>query len=71
MEKTVICSTGHITPVPMAFNIRPISTRMKLEPNQANTEPMVNTVIETNTISRVEKRRVRNAVNGTITPITN
>lgn len=32
---------------------------------------MANTVIETNTISRVEKRRARNAVNGTITPITN
>lgn len=38
---------------------------------QANTVSMANTVIETNTISRVEKRRARNAVNGTITPITN
>ena len=70
MENTVICSTGHITPVPAASSTRPSSTQMKLGPNHAISEPTVNTAIEQITIWRVEKRRVRNAVNGTITPMT-
>ena len=70
MENTVICSTGHITPVPAASSTRPTSTHTKFGPNHASREPTVNTAIEQITIWRVEKRRVRNAVSGTMTPMT-
>ena len=43
---------------------------MKLGPTQDISDPTVNTAIEQITIWRVEKRRVRNAVSGTITPMT-
>ena len=66
----MICNTGHITPVPTASSKRPISTIKKVGPSQANSEPIVNTTMETSTISRVEKRLVRYAVSGTITPMT-
>ena len=59
MENTVICRTGHITPVPTASSRRPINTSTNDEPSQANTEPSVNTAIDAITIWRVENRRVR------------
>ncbi len=46
MENTVICRTGHITPVPTASSRRPIKTSTNDEPSQANTEPSVNTAID-------------------------
>ena len=50
MENTVICRTGHITPVPTASSRRPANTSTNEEPSQANREPMVNTTIEAITI---------------------
>ena len=66
---TEICSTGHMTPVPMASRRRPSSTSTKLVPTQASSEPSVKITMEAMTICLVEKRRVKNAVSGTITPI--
>ena len=66
----MICSTGHITPVPTASSSRPASTTRNVGPTHASSDPTANTVIETMTICRVVKRRVRNAVSGTITPMT-
>ena len=69
MENTVICNTGHITPVPTASRKRPKSANGNDGLSHASTEPSVNTTMEVMTICRVEKRRVRYAVSGTMTPI--
>ena len=55
----MICSTGHITPVPMASNIRPSSTRRNVGETHAISEPIVKTDMDAITIWRVEKRRVK------------
>ena len=68
-EKTVICKTGHITPVPIASRVRPTRAIIKSLLNHAKTEPTVKSSIEVITIWRVEKRRVKNAVRGTIIAI--
>ena len=63
MENTVICSTGHITPVPAAFKHAPEQHPDEAQPDPGHQrEPTVNTAIEQITIWRVEKRQVRNAV---------
>ncbi len=69
IENTVICRTGHMTPVPTASRKRPNSASGNVGLSHASTEPTVNTTIEAMTIWRVENRRVRYAVSGTITPI--
>ena len=71
MEKTVICRTGHITPVPMASSVRPNKTSRNVGAVKAIAEPIVNTIIEVITMWRVENRLVKKAVKGTMTPITN
>ena len=69
IENTVICRTGHMTPVPTASRKRPNNASGNVGLSHASTEPTVNTTIEAMTICRVENRLVRYAVSGTMTPI--
>ena len=70
IAKIVICSTGHMIPEPTASRMRPESTRGNVGASQARADPSVNTTIDEITICRVLNRFVRNAVSGTMMPMT-
>ena len=70
MENTVICSTDPHHACAGSFQHAPDQHPYEVWPQPRQHGAEVNTAIEQMTIWRVEKRRVRNAVSGTITPMT-